>query len=249
MSGTDCAKPICILSLGGGVNSVALFFYLLKNGFDIDEVVFADTGSELPETYSIIERFKQVCLDKNILFSVVKRGGKSLYDYYFDKKACPSRMRRDCTSKFKVSVIRSYLRSKYGKDKRFIMYIGIASEERHRAKLSDVSYVSLVYPFVYAQVNREDCYKICKDNGFGDVVKSGCFCCPFTKKDGWKSLFSKHPDLFDKALLMEENCANKKVSLASIPLRDIKRKLVLPKEQLLLDDFEQVCDVAGGCFL
>ena len=245
-----CDKPIYILSFGGGVNSTALFFYLLKHQFPIDEIIFADTGSELPETYAIVEKFKKVCEEKRILFTIVKsKLSNSLYEYYYDKKALPSRQKRDCTGKFKVSVIKNYLRAKYGKDKKFSQYIGIAAEESHRMKGSNVSYINLVYPLVFAQINREDCIRMCRENGFSEVVKSGCYCCPFTRKEGWKELFKNHPELFEKAIMLEENCNNKKVTLASIPLREIKRKLVLPKEQLLLDDFERTCDVAGSCFL
>ena len=247
MSG--CDKPIYVLSYGGGVNSTALFFYLIKHKFPIDEIIFADTGSELPETYTVVEKMKMVCAKKDILFTTVKREGDDLYDYYFKRKTVPSRTRRDCTGKFKVAVIKKHLRSKYGKEQKFSQYIGISAEESQRMKCSDVSYVTLVYPLVFAQINREDCIRICKQNGFTEVVKSGCYCCPFTRKEGWKTLLQNHPDLFDKSIAMEENCPNKKTMLAAIPLKEIKRKLTLPKSQMFLKEFCPTCDVAGGCFL
>ena len=40
-----------ILNMGGGVNSVALLVELINRGIQLDEVIFADTGAEMPHTY------------------------------------------------------------------------------------------------------------------------------------------------------------------------------------------------------
>ena len=45
-----------VLSYGAGVNSTALLFFLVKQKFPLDYVVFADTGNERPETYSYLEK-------------------------------------------------------------------------------------------------------------------------------------------------------------------------------------------------
>jgi 3'-phosphoadenosine 5'-phosphosulfate sulfotransferase (PAPS reductase)/FAD synthetase len=44
-----------ILSFGGGVNSVALMIWLVENQQPLDEVIFADTGAEVPETYGYLK--------------------------------------------------------------------------------------------------------------------------------------------------------------------------------------------------
>jgi hypothetical protein len=160
-------------------------------------------------------------------------------------------MRRDCTTKFKIAPIRAFLRSRYGMEESFTQYIGIASEEAHRMRSSDVKYCVLAYPLVDAGIDRAGCVRICERAGFFGVVKSGCFCCPFTKMSGWQSLYKEHPDLFRKAVALEENCPNQKVRLASKPLRMIGERLTSGKglTQLGLDQFDIPCDVAGGCFL
>jgi 3'-phosphoadenosine 5'-phosphosulfate sulfotransferase (PAPS reductase)/FAD synthetase len=47
------------LSLGAGVNSTALLILIEREGLQLDEVVFADTGSERPETYEYIKEWIQ----------------------------------------------------------------------------------------------------------------------------------------------------------------------------------------------
>ena len=40
-----------LLSFGGGINSTALLLEWVEQGKPLDLVIFADTGSEMPETY------------------------------------------------------------------------------------------------------------------------------------------------------------------------------------------------------
>jgi len=46
------------LSFGGGVNSVALYLYLLDQKVEF-EAVFVDHGTDWPETYDYVEMFKK----------------------------------------------------------------------------------------------------------------------------------------------------------------------------------------------
>lgn len=234
-----------ILSFGGGVNSVALYFTLKKHDMPIDEIIFADTGTELPETYEVVEKFKKIAVIDRVVFSTVKSDlSDNLYSYYWDKKCVPSRMRRDCTAKFKIRAMRKYLRNKYGKEETFTQYIGIALEEFHRMKNSDVKYCTLVYPLVDKKIDREECKRINQENGFAETTKSGCYVCPFTRKQGWIDLLKNHPGLFDKTIALQHNCPNPKLRMNLE-----KFKQVNDPAQLKIEEFEHTCDVAGNCFL
>tara|TARA_Y100000310_G_C20379079_1_gene667177 strand:- start:59 stop:730 length:672 start_codon:yes stop_codon:yes gene_type:complete len=202
-----------IACFGCGVNSVA---GLLKYGLDAyDEIIFADTGSEKPETYSYLN---WIIKDKKWPITIIDdHYGKSLYDYYFEKKTYPSKVFRTCTSKFKINPLRRYLRKKYGKKETFEMTVYISHEEFHRMKTSDVKYQKLNYPLVYDKIDRNDCLKIIQDAGYKIPIKSGCYMCPFSKKADWSELKVKHPDLFDKSLQLEKQgqkfTASKKMPL------------------------------------
>lgn len=60
------------VNFGGGTNSVALVVELVKRGFKPDWVLFADTGSEKPETYAAIVRAAEWLESQGVTFSVTR---------------------------------------------------------------------------------------------------------------------------------------------------------------------------------
>lgn len=189
-----------IANFGGGLNSIA---GLIKYGTSqYHEIVFADTGSEKPETYEYINWLNNV-KKWNITIVDGKYQGKILYDYYIGRKSYPNAAFRDCTKKFKITPMRKYLRTKYGKKVHFIVDLFIDYGEIFRMKTSDVSYQTLNYPLINDKIDREECLQIVKDAGFPIPVKSACFMCPFNKPKQWLDLKEKHPDLFEKAVILE----------------------------------------------
>jgi len=235
------------LSFGGGINSAALYFLIRDRGLPLDEVIFADTGSEMPYTYEVVEVFKKLAEKDGIKFTTVRSPlSSNLYDYLWSKKTIPSRQRRDCTAKFKVRPIRNYLRATYGKDAIFTTYIGIAAEEWHRMRTSDVSYVINSYPLVDKKIDRAGCVALLEQHGITGIRKSGCYFCPFTKKAGWLDLMDNYPELYAKAEALEDNCPNPKLQLSYFRLSRIRKDR---RAQKHLQDYEMTCDVAGSCFL
>jgi hypothetical protein len=238
-----------ILSYGGGLNSTALLVFLVKRKYPLDMVIFANTGDEFQHTYDSIKYYSDFCNKNGIEFVIVdefkKYNVKSMIEYYIRKKSTPSRMRRDCTTKFKILPIRKYLRNTYGKKERFKMYIGIDYGELHRMKSSDVRYIEQVYPLVDAKIDRSGCKSYLIENNRPIPEKSGCYYCPYTKKDGWINLKMNHPKLFKKAMELEQN--NKRypepVSLLS------SKPLVKLTGNTTLEEFIPSCDVSAGCFL
>ena len=156
------SQEIDVLTYGGGVNSSALFFFLTENHINIDIIIFADTGVESEQTYDAVERMKKICEEKKIDFVVVKSEKGNLYDYYWKTKTIPTVIRRNCTTDFKIYPIRKYLRQRYGKKTIFDMHVGIAYEEAHRMRTSDVSYIHNVYFLVDAKIDRDGCLDILK---------------------------------------------------------------------------------------
>ena len=190
---------IKIANCGVGVNSVA---GILHYGLDAyDEILFSDTGSEKPETYEYLKFLNE---EKKWNITIINdHYGKSLYDYYIDRKIYPTPAFRDCTGKFKISPIKRYLRKKYGKKETFLSDIFIDYGEFHRMKTSDVKYQTLNYPLVMDKIDRDQCVKIIKDAGYPIPMKSGCFMCPFSKKADWIDLKNNHPKLWEDALRLE----------------------------------------------
>ena len=191
-----------VLSYGGGVNSTALLFYLIDNDYDIDEVIFADTGAELPETYRYIRKIINYCDKNDIKFSIVMND-TDIYTWYWNHRKIPVRNRRSCSDLFKIRPIYRYLRRLNAKQ--VVAYLGIAYDEKKRAKESSRKYIKNVYPLVENKINREECKQIIHSHGFQIPPKSGCYFCPFQPERSWYYLLNNHPDLFKKAMLLEEN--------------------------------------------
>lgn len=192
-----------ILNFGAGVNSTALIIEMVKRNMKPDYVVFADTGSEMPETYQHVEKMTGWFQRKGLEFIIVRSKHKPIYDYYFNKEMIPSRQFRDCTDKFKKQPILKFL--KQFKTEGVKQYIGIGYDEPSRIRQSETKWIEFSYPLWEWRITRQKCIEIIQEEGLDVPVKSGCFMCPFQSNESWKSLFKTHKELFKKSREMEEN--------------------------------------------
>ena len=205
---------IKIASFGCGVDSVA---GLLLNS-NYDEIIFADTGSELPETYAYLDYFEK---KSGLKITRVKSKHGSLYDYFFKGKSQSSKFHHWCSDKFKIQPIRKYLREKYGKKETFEMNIFIDYSEFHRMRESDRKYIKNKYPLVEQKLTRDELKEIIKSKGYLLPQKSGCYHCCFTTKKGWIKLRNNEPELWEKTKDLENN-SNTKESLIKLKGKDSK---------------------------
>lgn len=191
-----------MFSFGGGLNSAALMVLLVEQKAPLDEVVFADTGSEVPETYEFLKVARDYFEGHGIPLRVVTRpSGGSLYDACMKRRVIPSVIWRWSTRDFKVGPIHRYYRSLGAP---VAQYLAIAYDEIERMKDSRVSYVRNLYPLVDQKITRERCTEIVAAAGLPVPVKSGCFFCPFNSADRWRWLQEEHPDLYLKSIRLEE---------------------------------------------
>jgi len=192
-----------VLSFGAGMNSTALAIMAINDGWH-GEIVFNDTGCEWPETYCYMDYFEREWLRPQGFRITRLKGmpwqrvgkrvgmqGASLIEYCEAAYVIPLAMRRWCTIEWKVKPMERYA------DGRSQM-LGIAADERHRQP-------NEIRPLVEARVDREGCIKIIKAEGLDVPQKSGCFICPFMTNHQWRMLWKRHPELFERAMLLEEN--------------------------------------------
>lgn len=203
------------LSFGGGVNSVALYLYLADEGIDF-EAVFVNHGTDWPETYEYFDMF-QAWLENKGLKKITElktdvQGGKTLYDYCWEKRMVPTFMRRWCTAEFKIKILQSYF-----KPPAFEL-IGIDADESHRAKIQTRKGFESRYPLIEAGIGRAGCKKIIIDHGLPVPPKSGCYICPFQRVGQWKELRRVHPELFCKAVELEARNIEYRVEKGKKPL-------------------------------
>ena len=190
-----------VLSFGGGVNSIALMIVLLREGLPLDEAVFADTGGEVPETYEYLDIAREYLADYEVHLTIVSKRGRSLYETAWDRRVFPSAIWRWSTRDYKVTPIQRHYRTL---NAHVNQYLAIAWDEIHRMKDSRVDYVTNLYPLIDRRLTRADCVTIIEEAGLPIPQRSSCFFCPFNSLDRWRWLYERHPDLFEKAIALEE---------------------------------------------
>lgn len=202
-------------SFGAGVNSVALAEVM----HHIPEKVFADTGCEYPETYAYLDNYPYPI---TVLNSPVE-GCATIEDWCMKLGHAPFMRFRSCTDKFKHARMERYM------EKPCTVYIGIAYDEKHRARITEKGRITYKYPLVEQGINRAKCKEIITEAGLPIPPKSGCWLCPFQPKSSWWRLARQHPDLFQRAIKIDE--LNEKVRLREKGLRGL-----LPAQNVFEED-------------
>lgn len=181
------------VSFSGGADSTALAIYLKEQGIDF-ELVFADTGAELPETYWVIPRVASM-LNKKL--HVVSNG--TFFQHLQTKGfMLPGARLRWCTRILKETPMDAFWI-----DKDALVSIGIRADEAHRMENKPHRKMPYEYdrPLVDAGFDKKDVLKLCDKYGLLNPCykwrsNCSCFCCPFQRKQDWKNLMREHPDLY-----------------------------------------------------
>ena len=222
------------LSFGGGVNSVAMYLLLKDQGVDF-EAVFVDHGTDWPETYSYVDIFKKM-YPLTVLKPRLKENGKTynnLYKYCWDEKIFPFRHFRWCTEKFKVKPIYNYIKTPC------FMFLGFASDEAHRAKISHNKGVENRFPLIESEINRQECKNLIKKHRLPIPQKSGCYICPFQRTAQFKNLRRKHPELFCKAEQLEKRKIDERKRIGKKPIYILNASLRSVVDENQIQVFKQ----------
>ena len=253
-----------VISLGGGVQSTILALSVTKkyytkelaNQLSNPIVIMSDTGSEKPETMEYVKNIIMPELDKNNIENyIVKSKLGNLHEHYLEKNIIPFRRYRHCTDKFKITPINKLLQNLgYNKNNPVNMALGITTDEAQRMKPNHKKWINNIYPLININYSRQDCYEWFDKHDLNIPVKSGCFCCPFSPKKEWLSMYKSHPDLIEIAVTMEKSASqyrNKTLSLYrdNMTLEQLidghKRQMPL---DLFFEEFSNNDECSGSCF-
>lgn len=243
-----------VLSFGGGVQSTAMLLFI-KDGLlpRPDLILHSDTGAEMPETEKHIHDWVvPFCEEMKIPFEIVKSHRGSIYDDYYKVGAIPIMGMRSCTDNFKIAPQRRAIRKIVGNGRGKLLaecWLGITTDEERRRTESNVKWCGITYPLLDDyRVSREDCLERLHQEGL-EVIKSGCFHCPYAGSNFYKDLRVNHNDLFQKALDLEINAEKSVLKRLGKPLR---MGLVQGKKLSNLDNLnikDSNCDSGAGCFI
>jgi 3'-phosphoadenosine 5'-phosphosulfate sulfotransferase (PAPS reductase)/FAD synthetase len=152
-----------VLSMGGGVQSSAVFFMSIRGEIPAyDAVVFADTGWEPRKVYEWLgfleEEARKVGLpfirvsSGNIREDALRRIRESTrwatMPLVVEGSTGLGRLQRQCTQEYKVKPIRAWIRQalKEREEKVALLSLGISWDEVERMKPSEVQYIVHQFP-------------------------------------------------------------------------------------------------------
>jgi len=228
-----------IVSYGGGINSTAMVVFLVKNKFPLDYVIFSDTGDEMPETYEYVQYMTKYLKRHKIDMKTVKPNS-TLSEVCIRRKVVPSQVWRWCTRDHKVKPIHKFYKTL---DSHIYQYMGIDYGEVRRMKPASEDWITNLYPLVDFKIDRDACVSMIKQARLKIPVKSGCYLCPYNNMDRWTEIYEKHPELYQKAMGIEEmnkHMPRQKLAPRKYTLRDME-KLLKNKTKLPMIEVDSPC--------
>ena len=220
-------RPPVLAAWGAGVDSTAMLVELVSRGEPVDQVLFADTGAEKPETYGFIPLFRRWLEGRGVASEVVRYRPthfknwppyRTLTENLLTNGTLPSIAfgRGTCSLKWKVAPQHAWAKTwppalaAWARGEKVVKLIGFdcsrADDRRYAeaAKLDDPLYAHR-YPLREWGWTRADCAERIARAGLPLPPKSACFFCPASKIWELYWLAAHYPDLLERALILERN--------------------------------------------
>src|SRR3990167_4224912 len=217
------------LSFGAGVQTTALLVLCATGRWPRPDVtLFADTGGEHEATYRYMEEVSApYAREHGMEITVLGADWRTphyqadLETYCREHRMVPGTFSRWCTQKYKIVPLQHYRRFMGATARDPVeSWIGISLDEAHRAaKGAPLNRTERKrYPLIELGLSRADCEHVIRAAGLAVPPKSGCWYCPFMKQASWHTLKRESPDLFDRAMAMEQNARGKNGQKKYLPL-------------------------------
>lgn len=212
-----------VVAYGAGVDSTAMLVGMAERGERPDLILFADTGDEKPETYAYLPvinewlesvGFPRVTVVKN---ARPKSGDKSLSDSCLRLGTLPALAygRHQCSLVWKRDPQHKFIKKwvpaldAWARGENVITCIGYDSGPRdscrqYKAEGKESPGFRNRFPLIEWGWDREECTRRIIAAGLPVPIKSACFHCPGSKRVEIVWLRKTHPDLFGKAIEMED---------------------------------------------
>lgn len=215
------STALCVLATQGKLDDIM--------GGPIDAALFSNVGddSEHPATLRFVrdiaipwlaerglpafelERVRRDGTPETLWERLTREGSRSLGIPIRMNNGAPGS--RSCTADFKIKVIGKWLK-RHGatKDDPARVAIGISTDEFERANNKKAEpYERPVYPLLELGLDRMDCENVIRRAGLPVPPKSSCFFCPFHRPLMWSEMRRDEPDLFWRAVGLEQILNNR----------------------------------------
>lgn len=251
-----------IISNGWGVQTFTLSAMAALGEIEKpDAVVHADTMHESVLTYEFAARWSS-WLEKHGLRVVTVRdevaASKILGNfphhtfipaYTLGANGKKGMARRQCTSRWKITPIRRWLQENRN-GAPVLQIMGISLDEFQRMRVSDVKYITNVYPLVDKRMTRADCIAWLEAKGLEVPPKSACSFCPYHNTAAWRQVKGTPQD-WEKAVEIDNHIRNLRnpeqlfLHPSCKPLEEVD--LRTPQEKGQMELFDAECD--GVCWV
>jgi hypothetical protein len=222
-------KPFAV-SYGLGVDSTAMLVGLAARGIRPDLILFADTGGEKPETYAYLPVINAWLAEVGfptvtvVKYEPVRAPYRTLEGKCEANETLPSLAfgGKSCSIVFKAEVMNKHCKAHWeaakaawARGEKPIKAIGYDSgpADSKRCKTTEDAHYRYWYPLREWGWDRERCKAEIMAAGLPVPMKSACFFCPASKKPELDWLATKHPELFARAVAMEERARTGKHGL------------------------------------
>ncbi|MCG0285440.1 hypothetical protein [Streptomyces sp. PSAA01] len=180
----------------------------------VDYAIFADTGWEPKSVYAHLNRLeREIAEPAGIPVLRVSSGNiradaldpdrrfASMPLHILNKGGETGMTRRQCTGEYKVKSIKKKIRELLGfpypsripRGMFVEQWVGISTDEFHRAKDSDVKYMRNRHPLIEMGWSRSDCVRYLTSLGLADTPRSSCLGCPSRGNAQWRHIRNTSP--------------------------------------------------------
>jgi len=223
-----------IATISGGKDSVTMCDLLLKNGYPVDEIIFADTLLEFNKMYDYIDKLKEYFKTRYNKDITVLKPNSIFEDWCFGKiekdgakrkgqiRGIPTKdsmcyWRRESkiypVDRF-IRQIKILKKATFRKDsgifknESFIQYIGYTLGENRNVQ--DTDDIKFLYPLKdIFKMKEEDCKQyISKQDMENPLYKhfsrTGCACCPYQSDLSWFNVWKHYKEVWNWMKYVEE---------------------------------------------
>jgi hypothetical protein len=262
--------PYRAISLGWGVQSWTLAAMVALGALPpVDVALHADTGHEMQSTYAFARQWAPWLERHGMRVVTVHASGTrgtqvithvgeiEIPAFTVAENGKRGQVRRQCTGHWKINPLRKYIQAQRN-GRPAALWLGITTDEWHRASDSKVQYLTHEYPLLALGMSRADCLAWLADHELPAPSKSSCTFCPFHNKLAWQRMKRAGGPDWEEAITVDSAIRNTMLPgqlflhTKGLPLGDA---VVIPEdfgytqlELLASDDRDAECD-SGHCFL
>lgn len=198
-----------ILGISGGRDSASLAVYMRQHRPELAlEYFFTDTGKELPEVYSFLDKLE------GFLGKPIQRLNPDRdFDFWLDEYGnfLPSPRTRWCTRQLKLRPLEQWLKADLEAGTTIHSYVAIRADEPSREGYQATHpNMRVHFPLRDAGIDRAGVLEILDQSDVGEPEyyqwrsRSGCTFCFYQQKIEWVRLAENHPDRFAEAVDYEK---------------------------------------------